>query len=276
VLHTLLDLAPTEDLSEWEDLFVLSRALESLPLELRTASWLFIAPELASTASERSCRENALRLFVSSSTDPSNVSLDNISSMAAAASIESLPLVIASILVFVQRRAQGPRFSTAGAIVFLRCIELVLLHLQGTSFQSSLQMYLHQAEELLVPPIGESALAAGFFQWVKAAFAGDSVHSLSHYVADCAKALGRSLSPASRPDLQLIAEDRSMIIHSDSTSDRLHYLRPGQFKLGFLRRFFLAVDSYPEPGQQCSISLTIEEVEAPQQLFTHAFTAQEE
>jgi hypothetical protein len=270
VLYQFLELVPTQSIPDWNTLFVTTRTVEAMNLECKIAVWLSVAPELAvPTVTDRPCRENAFRLFALSFTSPTGIALGDVYALAAQTTPQSLSLVIASTWAFIRRRATGPQFSTAGAVVFLRCIGLVFYHLQGRPSLASLQSSFQQAQQLLASAMERSALVGGFCGWLGAVFASSPAPLLTR-IAECAAAQGRSVRPKSRPDLDLIAESKSLIIHSDAECDRLRYFCPNQFRLELLRVYSLIVESYPNPGQRCSIPFTFVEMAAAEKLFVHA------
>ena len=189
--------------SGYPDLKLVLRDAENLGSVGSQASiWLAAIPGLAEASPGVSAQDRAFHLFIQGHQHHPEVSLDDICGIAEGMKGEkSLKFVLALILGYVRgvsehAVAEETSFSVARALILVRCVELVYLHVGQDEALEAVRGVFAGMEQMMKSACQESCLVAGLAEWLTRVLKGKRTLSLWRWVVLKARERNESVKAA--------------------------------------------------------------------------------
>jgi hypothetical protein len=234
--------------SDLELLVACSDWLDGVAIRCEANRWLHNLRGLASaSATGFSGRGHALRLFEKGTKDRSDVSLDDIVEMVEGlAGAPSLVKVLCPIWAYI--RYQGKRvkewgIDTAKAVILLRSIELVYLHVRHSHRLRPLREEFLGMRSCLEKPAERSALVALLLEWLTQAMESSDEWTLASHIT----ARAQFSSSIDMSGVKIVSCGTCVVVVCEM---RVYFRWPENFRLLVEAGLHLVVDDLPEPGRQ--------------------------
>jgi hypothetical protein len=161
--------------------------LDEVELQCEAHVWLQNLRGLAFASSTGlSCEKQALRLFEQGTKDHSDASLDDIFEMVEGlVGVPSLAKVLCPILTYIRyqgKRAKESEMDSRKAVILLRCIGLVYLHVRHSHRLQPLREEFWAMQSCFEQPARRSALVALLLGWLAQAMGSGTDRTLSSYI----------------------------------------------------------------------------------------------
>jgi hypothetical protein len=158
-----------------------------------------------------------LRLFFQGHQCDAEISLDDIHGIVQCMQGESLlELVLALVLGFVRNMleravATEASFGLARALILLRCLELVYLHVGHFGMLAAVREIFKQMERLLKSAAQRSCLVAGLVDWLSMVLEREKLVSLAHCVLVKARERKESIK-AEGTEVEMVPHEECLIM----------------------------------------------------------------
>jgi hypothetical protein len=215
------------------------------PVGSQAKIWLAAIPGLTQASTGGSAQDRALRMFVKGHLLNAEASLDDVHGIVQAMEREeslglTLALVFGFVRVMLKRTvAAQANVSIARALILLRCLELVYVHVSCARILMALGEMFAQMQEPLKLAVQESCLVAGLVEWLRRLLGGQE-----SVLAECVLVEAQKKRDSIKAEeAELVRHGDCLIIVKDSEETRMSiaFVWPSGFRVasGQGIRFFI-------------------------------------